>query len=209
MSRWSLSAPCLAVLRSIVSRSHVYDQRIVCLSPISQQPNPVLASCIFRPNSIHVAIPQPQPNPNRRSRKRTRRAHKIPCRIPNFRLTRLPNPLRDNLTNTSAGVVQRRGDRHRSDRRHIACHPRTERPRTRESTAGTHEEHPVSLHVCIFGQQAGAEPADAANGGGGENMPAARVVAIRGPAEEEAEAVAYDPRWDGHELSFDRREAEA
>jgi hypothetical protein len=163
------------------------------LDATSQQPDPPVPPSILRPSSIHPPINDPQTKRNNRRRKTARSTHKVARRIPLPLLTLNPNPLRNHRRATSPTVIESNRNPQSDNRRHVASHPRAQRARAGESTASTEEEAAVSRGVCIRWEQTGCEPADAADGRDGRDVPAARVEMVGAPADEEADDVAEDP----------------
>ena len=113
----------------------------------------------------------------------------------------------DNLRHTGEAVVHCRGDGHGGDTRYIAGNPGAQRTRAGERATRAEEKHPISRSVGVCRQKSGAQPADASQSARDKDVPAASIRTVSRPAEEQTDAVATDPRWHGHELSLDGREA--
>lgn len=115
----------------------------------SVNPCPVLPFGIPDPLAVHPAIPQSQTRRHGSDEETAGRAHKVARWIAVFCLIRLPDPLRDDLSNTGARIVQRDRKRDGKETRRVAGDPVGHRWSTRESTARSKTQAAIALHVGV------------------------------------------------------------
>lgn len=187
--------------RSLVTRTL---SRPVLLFPFSLiSPHPPLVTRIHSPQLIHPTIPQPQPGCHGCNEEATRGTHKVPSWITLPGLVSLPDPLRDDLSDARARVMQCDRERDGQQAGRVACDPVGHGGRDGEGAASREAEAAVAARVCGGREHARRQPAHGANGRGERDVPAAGVEVVRRIGQGDGDHEADAPRRDGHELGLD------
>lgn len=126
-------------------------------------PNPGLPTRIQRPLLIHPAIPQPQTRHHCSHEETTRRTGEIAGWIALLLFTCLPNPLRNNLPDAGARIVQGNRERNRQQAGRVARNPVCHGRGRGKSTTRSETQTPITLDVGVVREQASSKPADAAD----------------------------------------------